>query len=880
MRLVPAPPAVERDGGLASLKKQTTPAQTWLNRVRKALARDASVGAMDSLVKEGRMYCRDADVMTGDFSEVPSSTRSGDAEVVGGDGGPTDRTITPGSSHEGQCRLMKQMHNAVRDKYGRPDVAGSVSPSHSRRVLGGGGDGGGDRGGGGGGGGGGDEPLQWWVAPRRDEQTGGDDREEAWRQQQQHQQGQEQYQQQQQQHQPHTEYRHHEENRQHAEHRQRADQRHHEQRGGGQGEKPGPPSQPTSHGRGVEMAQNVETRLPSPGRSPQRQPQTWSSTGGDGRDRVGGGHGMGSQEIRSSSSSNSRQGWAPPHQPSALPRPHVAGEKRGPAHHGEPYHGEPRHDDPHRGEPPHDERVYMRSHPGERGRSPPDAPSSWQRSPPQRRAGTIGSSGGGGGDAGDGGREREDPEPLYPVYTKKRKETAYHNDPAASSPASRREAPAAASAEEERSDFRRSAEKSDRSARSHASSPTASTALGSFDDPQAARLRRTHSPCTISWRDGENTAGVSSPRAGRGDAERARHGGRPVDSREKGTAPPSGEQGHLRDEPRGGAPGRYREHYPRHESQFVENGTTAAGGEGSGGGGAGERRDSSHPHASDHGGPRPGPFRLKRPAQLPLHLRMEHHGQAFFPGDNQVPERVSDQQQQLRGSDDCFAPPTRRWGGSSPPPPQRQQQQQPSDGYGRRSGAKSHRESDEGGGWEEEARERQHRAAKMPRLADSYLHGGSGGGGMDVGGDSGRDGSYSGDTPPRGYPKQRQTAQDCHAVVMHHSDWRYDQGHGRDDGTAKAYRVGSKPVAGGSRDDYVAGPPRDHDRPSTLSASSAADTTGRRGDAVLVPSNGGIFVPSGGHVVFHVEAPRSGMRRVSACNGTPIEDKSFTPPQQ
>lgn len=57
MRLVPAPPAVERDGGLSSLRKQTTPAQTWLDRAKKALAVDASVDTMDSLVKEGQRYC-------------------------------------------------------------------------------------------------------------------------------------------------------------------------------------------------------------------------------------------------------------------------------------------------------------------------------------------------------------------------------------------------------------------------------------------------------------------------------------------------------------------------------------------------------------------------------------------------------------------------------------------------------------------------------------------------------------------------------------------------------------------------------------------------------------------------------------------------------
>ena len=154
---------------------------------------------------------------------------------------------------------------------------------------------------------------------------------------------------------------------------------------------------------------------------------------------------------------------------------------------------------------------------------------------------------------------------------------------------------------------------------------------------------------------------------------------------------------------------------------------------------------------------------------------------------------------------------------------------------------------------------------------------------MGVGGDDGRDRSYNGD-PPRGYPReQRQTAQDCHAVVMHHHhDWRYGYGGGREDATEDAYRAGLKPVAGG-RDGCVAGgSPRD--RPSNLSASPVAAIAGRRGDAggdaVLVPSTGGIFVPSGGHVVFHVEAPRPPLRRVSACNGTPIEEKSFTPPQQ
>lgn len=57
MRLVPAPPSVKRDDGLAGFKTVTTPAQTWLHRAKKALAHDTPVGAIDSLVEEGQRYC-------------------------------------------------------------------------------------------------------------------------------------------------------------------------------------------------------------------------------------------------------------------------------------------------------------------------------------------------------------------------------------------------------------------------------------------------------------------------------------------------------------------------------------------------------------------------------------------------------------------------------------------------------------------------------------------------------------------------------------------------------------------------------------------------------------------------------------------------------
>ena len=80
MRLVPAPPAVERDGGVGSLKKTTNPAQVWLDRARKALARDSSTSAaMASLVREGRFF-------------VPESGERGVGGVRGGSDAGTNGT--------------------------------------------------------------------------------------------------------------------------------------------------------------------------------------------------------------------------------------------------------------------------------------------------------------------------------------------------------------------------------------------------------------------------------------------------------------------------------------------------------------------------------------------------------------------------------------------------------------------------------------------------------------------------------------------------------------------------------------------------------------------------------------------------------------------
>lgn len=56
MRLVPAPPAVERDGGVGSLTKIANPGREWLDRAKKTFSGDVSVNAMDSFVKEGQRY--------------------------------------------------------------------------------------------------------------------------------------------------------------------------------------------------------------------------------------------------------------------------------------------------------------------------------------------------------------------------------------------------------------------------------------------------------------------------------------------------------------------------------------------------------------------------------------------------------------------------------------------------------------------------------------------------------------------------------------------------------------------------------------------------------------------------------------------------------
>lgn len=503
------------------------------------------------------------------------------------------------------------------------------------------------------------------------------------------------------------------------------------------------------------------------------------------------------------------------------------------------------------------EYVHGRDHYGRTsGGSPPAERGSWRQHQAEQR---------GGSGSGDVRREGETAtEPLYPVYTKGR--TRYDNDTAAAS---------AAPASVSKGGCNDGCGIGDGCGpRPGNSSPVSVPAGGDRAQPQP---RRPRSPCTISRRDEpQHAASYSGPSGGRheehshvrrhGDLRRVRDtmavGGARETARVRGSeyGPGDGQgasypaQQPAQQVGKQGSPAWHAEDRSRSRSHVIANE-----GDHSTGCGGGTRDKATHTEESGRRDTssnrsveqrRAGPFRLKPPAPLPAHLRMDSYNDAFFPGDRHDVEMSAHRRSPEQPFQAAAA-------AASVPQPR----QQPGDAQGRAAAVKSERrEGVMKEQWGVEDPARQQRPAKARRLVGASSQPGDEHG--RGGGDCPVDRRYC-DDYDRHLGAQRQR-----------HEW--SQGGGGGGGWGRSPKESGDPPAEASRrpqqmpyceaegsspnratgdptpDVVVAAYDRQPGPPSAHPVDKWGDAGG--GGAIFVPTGGRrIVVPPGGHVVLRVE---------------------------